>query len=83
MGADIVGYRKLYGNPNFNPRRVLLSRFLSGVFATGLKVCGFEPGQGDGFLRAVKIRSTLSFGWEVGYTWTSHVVRFYGMLNIS
>jgi hypothetical protein len=30
------------------------------VLATGPKVCGFEPGQGDGFLRAIKIRSTLS-----------------------
>jgi hypothetical protein len=25
----------------------------------------FEPGQGDGFLRAIKIRSTPSFGGEV------------------
>jgi hypothetical protein len=28
------------------------------VFATGPKVCGFEPGQGDGLLRAINIRST-------------------------
>jgi hypothetical protein len=35
------------------------------VLATGPKVCEFEPGQGDGFLRAIKIRSTPSFGWEV------------------
>jgi hypothetical protein len=34
------------------------------VLATGPKVFGFEPGQGDGFLRAIKIRSTPSFGWE-------------------
>jgi hypothetical protein len=27
--------------------------------------CGFESGQGDGFLRAIKIRSTPSFRWEV------------------
>jgi hypothetical protein len=25
----------------------------------------FEPIQGDGFLRAIKIRSTPSFGWKV------------------
>jgi hypothetical protein len=31
------------------------------VLATGPKVCGLEPGQGDGFLRAIKIRSTPSF----------------------
>jgi hypothetical protein len=35
------------------------------VLATGPKGCGFEAGQGDGFLRAIKIRSTPSFGWEV------------------
>jgi hypothetical protein len=35
------------------------------VFATGPKGRGFEPGQGDGFLRAIKIRSTPPFGWEV------------------
>jgi hypothetical protein len=35
------------------------------VLATGPKGCGFEPGQGDGFLRTIKIRSTPSFGWEV------------------
>jgi hypothetical protein len=29
------------------------------------KVGGFEPGQGNGFLRAIKIRSTPSFGWDV------------------
>jgi hypothetical protein len=35
------------------------------VLATGPKGCGFEPGQGDGFLRAIKIRSVRSFEWEV------------------
>jgi hypothetical protein len=35
------------------------------VLATTPKVYGFEPAQGDGFLRAIKIRSTPSFGWEV------------------
>jgi hypothetical protein len=32
------------------------------ALATGPKGRGFEPGQGDGFLRALKIRSTPSFG---------------------
>jgi hypothetical protein len=32
---------------------------------TGPKGRAFEPGQGDGFLRAIKIRSTPSFGREV------------------
>jgi hypothetical protein len=31
------------------------------VLATGPKGCRFEPGQGDGFLRAIKICSTPSF----------------------
>jgi hypothetical protein len=35
------------------------------VIASGPKVREFEHGQGDGFLRAIKIRSTPSFGWEV------------------
>jgi hypothetical protein len=30
------------------------------VLATGLKGCGFGPGQGDVFLRAIKFRSTSS-----------------------
>jgi hypothetical protein len=33
--------------------------------ATGPKGRGFKPSQGDGFLRAIKIRNTHSFGWEV------------------
>jgi hypothetical protein len=35
------------------------------VLATGPKGRGFEPSQGDGLLRAIKICSTPSFGWEV------------------
>jgi hypothetical protein len=35
------------------------------VLATGPKGRGLEPGQGDGFLMAIKFRSTPSFGWEV------------------
>jgi hypothetical protein len=36
-----------------------------GVPATGPKGRGFKPGRGDAFLRAIKIHSTPSFGWEV------------------
>jgi hypothetical protein len=48
------------------------------VLATVHKRCGFEPGQGDGFLRAIKIRSTPSsrMGSKAG---RSHVVEIYGM----
>jgi hypothetical protein len=35
------------------------------VLATGPMVRGFKPGRGDGLLREIKIRSTLSYGWEV------------------
>jgi hypothetical protein len=47
------------------------------VLATGPKCCGFEPGQGDGFLRVIKICSTPSsrVGRKAG---RSHVVRSYG-----
>jgi hypothetical protein len=33
--------------------------------ATGYKGRGFKPGRGGGFLRAIKICNTPSFGWEV------------------
>jgi hypothetical protein len=35
------------------------------VLATKPKCHGFEPGEGEGVLRAIKIHSTPSFGWEV------------------
>jgi hypothetical protein len=35
------------------------------VLATGLNDRWFNPGRGDGFLRAIKIRSTPSFRWEI------------------
>jgi hypothetical protein len=35
------------------------------VLATGPKGSGFKHGQGDGFLREIKISSTSSFGWKV------------------
>jgi hypothetical protein len=52
------------------------------VLASGTKGCGLESNQGDGFLRAIKIRSTpfSLIGSKAG---RSHVVIFYGMLKIS
>jgi hypothetical protein len=35
------------------------------VLATGNKRLKFKPGRGDGFLIAIKIRITPSFGWKV------------------
>jgi hypothetical protein len=35
------------------------------VLTTGPKRRGLERGQSDGFIRAIKIRSTPFFGWEV------------------
>jgi hypothetical protein len=51
------------------------------VLATVPKGRGFEPGHGDGFLRAIKILSTPSFGWEVKPEVLG--IRFYGMLKIT
>jgi hypothetical protein len=44
-------------------------------------LAGSNPVKDDGFLRAIKIRSTTSFGGEVKPT--AHVERFYGMLKNS
>jgi hypothetical protein len=38
---------------------------VASVLATGPKGCEFEPGQGDGFLRAIKSAAHLPLGWEV------------------
>jgi hypothetical protein len=67
-------------------RRTVRSRVTSGrlvgvvvsVLDTGPKGYGFEPGQGDGFLRAIKIRSTPS-SWMGSKAGRSHVVRFHGV----
>jgi hypothetical protein len=55
-----------------------LSCVVVSVLATEFKGCSFDPGQGDGFLRVIKIRSTPSsrMGSKAGM---SHVIRFYGM----
>jgi hypothetical protein len=55
---------------------------LSGLACLQLdrRFAGSDPTENEGFLRAIKIRSTPSFGWEVRRR--SHVVRFYGMLKI-
>jgi hypothetical protein len=51
--------------PSHSPSSVLYKNWAQvSVHATGPKGCGVEPGQGDGFLRATKIHSTSSFGWE-------------------
>jgi hypothetical protein len=66
----------------YNHLRYLTLRRLGGVvvsvLATGQKVEGSKPSQGDGFLRAIKIRSTPSSRME-SKAGRSHVVRFYGM----
>jgi hypothetical protein len=52
------------------------------VLATGPKGCRFEPGEGDGFLRVTKSRSTTSSRMG-NKAERSHIVRFYGMLKNS
>jgi hypothetical protein len=56
-----------------------LGDVLVSVLATGPKGRGFEPSQGDGSLKAIKILSTLFFVCEV----KPEVVRFYDILKIS
>jgi hypothetical protein len=50
-------------------KRTAIFRCLGGVVVSVLvietKGNGFKPGRSDGFLRAIKIRSTPSFRWEV------------------
>jgi hypothetical protein len=60
------------------PKGSRLGGVVVSVLATRPKGFGFEPGQGNGFLKAIKIRSTPSSrtGVKAG---RSHVVRFYGM----
>jgi hypothetical protein len=53
------------------------------VLATGPKRREFEPCQGDGFLRTIKIRSTASLAWEVKPEVPCRKILFYGMLKIS
>jgi hypothetical protein len=43
------------------------------VLATGPKGCGFKSSRGDGFLRAIKIRSTPSFRWEIKPVCKNHL----------
>jgi hypothetical protein len=47
--------------PGLNPQTL----GLTASTVTRPKGRGFKPGQGDAFLKAIKIRSTPSFGWEV------------------
>jgi hypothetical protein len=55
-----------------------LGGVMVGVLATGPKDYGFEPGQCDGILRAIKIRST-PFSRMGSKRGRSLAVRFYGM----
>jgi hypothetical protein len=48
-----------------NRVHILLGGVVVSVLATGPKRRGFKSDRGDGFLRAIKIRNTNSFGWEV------------------
>jgi hypothetical protein len=52
-------------NPPQYPLDGRIGGVVVSVLATGPKVCRFELSQGNGFLRAIQICSTPSFGWEV------------------
>jgi hypothetical protein len=67
MWITWLAYKLQYHN------RGSLGGVVVSVLDTGPKVYEFEPSQGSGFLRAIKIRSTGSKAAE------SHVLRFYGI----
>jgi hypothetical protein len=58
-------FLRLFGALISNMLTGLLCGVMVSILATGPNGRGFKPGRCDGFLRAIKIRSTLSFGWEV------------------
>jgi hypothetical protein len=69
--TEQTSYKNLFMQPDHVPskREVPLSCQRGGVvvsvLGTETKGRAFEPGQSDGFLRAIKIRSIPFFGWEV------------------
>jgi hypothetical protein len=64
------------------PYKSRLCGVVVSVLATGPKVYRFKHGQGDGFLRVIKICSTTSsrMGSKAR---RSHVIRYYGMYKNS
>jgi hypothetical protein len=54
-----------HGGPCSHITRGRLGGVVVSVLATGPKGCGFETGQGDGLLRAIKSTAHLPLGWEV------------------
>jgi hypothetical protein len=65
IGVDPFHFIYIYIYDDFMGSAGCLSGVVVNVLATGPKGCAFKPGQGDGFLRAIKIHSTPSFRWEV------------------
>jgi hypothetical protein len=58
------------------------------MLAVGPKVCGFEPGEGDRFLRVIKIHGVPFFGREVNPETPCrnvllHVKNHLGSMNIN
>jgi hypothetical protein len=50
---------------DYNNNNVTLGGLVVSVLAIGPEVRGFKPADNDGLLRAIKFRSTTSFGQEV------------------
>jgi hypothetical protein len=69
FSAGTQKYRNFYSVvrklTNANLTHCRLGGVVVSVLATGPKVCGFEPGQGDGFFKKLKSATHLPFGWEV------------------
>jgi hypothetical protein len=56
------------------PNQSHLGGVVVSVLVTGPKGCGFKPGQGGGFLRAMKFHSTPSFRLEVNLEVPCHKI---------
>jgi hypothetical protein len=57
MGIRVMPYRSIRSHSSV----CRLGGVVVSVLSTGPKGRGFEPGQGDGLSRAIKIRSTFAF----------------------
>jgi hypothetical protein len=58
---SVIKYTTTMKNCSYYYYDFRLGGVVVSVLVTGPKGCGFEPGQDNGFLRAIKIRSSPSF----------------------
>jgi hypothetical protein len=79
--SDDGGSKDLWNSVSFCQTAHRIGGVVVSVLATGPKARGFKTGQGDGFLRVIKIRSKTFFGWDTNPEVPCH--KFYSTLKIS